>query len=630
MPLLECREITKDFGGRLIFEGLSFSVEPNQKIALIGANGAGKTSLLRIIMGEDDDFSGKVIRQSQLRMTCVAQRFQPPPGASALDCLLEPITELRARLAAAELAMDGADPEALSAILEGYGHLREEYEALKGDDAEDEGRRLLERAGLGASADSLATSLSGGEANILGLLRAILCKPNLLLLDEPGNHLDLWGQAWLEDYLKNLPMALILVSHNRWLIDRVAQKTLSIEGCTLKEFPGGYSAARLEKLKRAAAAGAGWQADRKKLERLEALVKRFAQIAAARPDPAWGKRLRARRSQLEREKAQARQRPELGEKAMDLSFQDNDARSTFALIVQGYSKAFGQRTLIRDSGFDILRGEKIALVGRNGSGKTSFILDLLAQANWDSPVLRVSPSMRLGYVSQSQDTFRPERLIREEFESLGARPQEIQALLKRFLFEYEDLGRRVRELSGGELNRLQLARAVYLKANFLILDEPTNHLDIASREAVEEALTEFDGTILLVSHDRFLLEAVADRVVFIDECAFKPYEGGFSEYWRDVGLSRLKEIDASKGLGNRAQALKGGKTAASDSGKTKEDEKRQKLSERIEELEKDREMLEKQAKVAIEGRDFALGRKKAAEIEALERLIEKLYQEWCA
>jgi ATP-binding cassette, subfamily F, member 3 len=619
MPLLELRGLRKDFGGRELFSGVNFSVEAGRKLALIGANGAGKTSLLRIIAGLDDDFGGRVIRSPELRFGYVPQRFQPEPGSTALDALLGDVRAMRAELAAMEESMSSA---AAAETLESYGALREAYELADGDAAEETALRLLERAGLGGRADSPASVLSGGEANLLGLLRALVSKPNLLALDEPGNHLDLWGKAWLEDFLKNLPIALILVSHDRWLIDRVAERTLAIEGGGIASYAGGYSAFRLQRLGQAAADGAGWQADRKKLERLEALVKRFEVIAASHVDPAWGRRLRARRSQLEREKAAARERPDLGTERMDLRFADPTSRSTYAMSVQGYRKAFGDRVLLEDSGFDVLRGEKVALVGRNGCGKSSFLRDLVATKAGDGGSIRVSPSARLGYLSQAQDDFPAGKTLTEAFEALGAKAEEIRKLLKRFLFSNDDLGCLVGELSGGELNRLQLARAVWLNADFLILDEPTNHLDIAAREAVEDALCEFEGTILLVSHDRFLLEAVADRVVFVEDGRFSTYEGSFSEYWRDAGLARTREVKAGKGMAGRADAISGKnrKPAPNPS----EDE----IVERIEALERERTRLEKDAENAVGRRDFAAGRALAAELESVSRKIEKLYDRW--
>lgn len=623
MALIECKNVRKDFAGRELFADLSFSIEEGRKVALIGPNGSGKTSLLRILAGLDDDYSGRVDRAPGLRLGYVPQRFEPEPGVLVSDVLLEDVHALRTRLLEAEAEM--SDPGAAEGVLERYGALRNRYDSLGGDEAEDHAQRLLIRAGLGGCADRPASALSGGEANVLGLLKALMAKPMLLMLDEPGNHLDLWGQAWLEDFLKGMPTALLLVSHNRWLIDREAERTLSLEGGRLYSFAGGYSAYRLERLRKAAADGAGWQADRKKIERLEEMVERIARIAASRPDPAWGKRLRARRSQLEREKSQARERPDAGRERMDPRFAPSDARSTYALRVEGYRKAFGDRTLFEDARFDALCGEKIAVVGRNGCGKTTFIRDLVANGDWNGDVLRIAPSMRVGYVSQAQDLFPGERILGDVFGDLGAKAEEARKLLRRFLFRAEDLGRRIGELSGGELNRLQIARAVWLKANFLILDEPTNHLDIVAREAVEDALCEFDGTVLLVSHDRFLIEAVADRIVFAENGTFETYEGTFSEFWRDAGRAACSGVRAAKGIEGRAAAV-----TARPAGAARKADAGGDIADRIEALEREREGLEKEAEKAVREGKFAAGRRLASEIDKLKRRIEKLYAEYCA
>lgn len=619
MPLLECRDLRKDFSGIELFAGVGFSVEAGRKLALIGPNGAGKTSLLRILAGMDDDFGGRVVRSPELRFGYAPQRFCPEPGSSVLDSLMGDVRGMRASMASMEESMASAG-ESIQPILERYGELRDAYESADGDAAEETAIRLLERAGLGGRAGDPAGALSGGEANLLGLLKALVSKPNLLALDEPGNHLDLWGRAWLEDFLGNLPIAIIVASHDRWLVDRVAERTLAIEGGGITSYSGGYSAYRLERLRQAASDGAGWQADRKKLERLERLVERFEVIASSRIDPAWGRRLRARRSQLEREKAAARERPDLGVERMDLRFADPASRSTYSLSVRGYAKSFGDRVLFEDAGFDVLRGEKVALVGRNGCGKTSFLRDVIAAKSWEGGAIKVSPSARVGYVSQAQDDFPPDRTIAGIFESLGAKTDEYRKLLRRFLFGNGDLGRRIGELSGGELNRLQLARAVWLEADFLILDEPTNHLDIAAREAVEDALEEFEGTVILASHDRFLLESVAERVVFVEDRRFVAYEGSFSEYWRDAGLARTRVVTAGRGIEGRADAV-ADPAAAPGSG---EDE----LIGRIEALEGERARVEKEAEKAVAKNDFALGRKLSAELESISRRIGKLYDQW--
>jgi len=663
MKLVEAIGLTKDWAGTPVFEGAAFSIEEGEKIGLVGRNGCGKSSLLGVLAGRDEDYRGTLRRKPGLRAALVPQAYEPPAGLACAALLAEPAARLALRLEALGEELGSLEGSALERALAEYGELRGRYELLGAEGAEEKAERLLERLGLPGSAGREAARLSGGEKNVLALALALMGEPELLLLDEPGNHLDFAGLSWLEEFVRGERRAVLMVSHNRWLLDRSVDSILELEERRVSRYSGGFSAFRLEKLKRAAGQGKEWQADRKRVERLEALVRRFAEIAAARPDPAWGKRLRARRSQLEREKAQAAERPELGGAKMSLSFAGAESKADFALVVRGYSKAFGSRVLFDGAGLDLLVGERAALVGPNGSGKTSFVRDLVAAAgSLDGGPIRVGPSMVLGYCAQERELFRAERTVAEEFGALGARDAETAKLLRRFLFGREVLEKRIASLSGGELNRLQIARAVYLGANFLVLDEPTNHLDIEGREAVEEGLADFEGTVLVVSHDRWFLEKVAERIILVEDGKLLPYEGSFAEYWRDRGasaaprssrpavsraledrgaeLSRAREArgraagGAASGAASRtpsgappgaakgetARAAKGAASAAASRAAA--------LEARIGELEKEKLRAEGESARAIGRRDFERGGRLAEEAAKLGRLLDKLYAEW--
>jgi len=638
MPLIECIELSKDWSGTPLFDKASFSIDPGQKIGLVGRNGTGKTSLVRILAGLDDDYRGSMKRKKGLIVALVPQLYEPPAGPTCVELLLEPLRLVEAEIARMEELFASDGPEASgAAALEAYGSLMERYQALGGPEAETGARRLLARAGLGATADAPASALSGGEKNVLSLARALAEAPELLILDEPGNHLDFAGLAWLEDFIRGERRAVLMVSHNRRVLDATVGSILELEGGKVTPYAGGWSDYRLEKLKRAAGQGKEWQADRRRIERLEALVRRFADIARARPDPSWGKRLRARRSQLERERAAAAEKPDFGADRMRVSFGAVEAKSDYALIVQGYSRSFGERVLFADSSLDLLAGERAALVGPNGSGKTTFIRDLVAaQGRWDEGgPIRVGPSMRIGYCAQEQEVFSGTRTVGEELEALGATRDEAFKLLKRYLFDRSALDAPTASLSGGERNRLQIARAVLLGANFLVLDEPTNHLDIESREALEEGLADFPGTMLVVSHDRWFLEKVAERLILIEDRGFRPYEGSFAEYWRDVvvaggaGVSIKARGEAKGQEGQRRGRIEdraaSRKLPAAGPGIAS---RRKALEERITSLEKRREELEAAAARSGSGRDYERAGRSAEAAAAASRELERLYAEW--
>jgi ATP-binding cassette, subfamily F, member 3 len=634
MPLIELIDVSKDYDGDPVFTGLGLKIEEGEKIGLVGRNGSGKTSLLRILAGLDDDYRGAVRRREALVVSLVPQRFEPPSGPSCVALMLERSSRVKQDLARLEEEMSSGGGEA---GLREYGELRSRYDALGGDFAEEAARRILDRSGLGAAAEAPAAALSGGEKNVLALALALAEAPDLILLDEPGNHLDFAGLAWLEEFIKGERRAVLMVSHNRSLLDAAVSRTVELDSGRLTEYSGGYSAYKLEKLRRAAGQGKDWQADRKRIERLEALVRRFAEIAAARPDPAWGKRLRARRSQLERERASAAERPASEARRISVAFGPAESKADYALIARGYGKSFGDRVLFAEAGFDLMAGERAAIVGPNGCGKTSFLRDLVAAAGkWDEGgPIRVGPSMRIGYCAQEQEVFEGGRTVEEEFDALGAKADEAIRLLRRFLFDRAILGQIVSSLSGGERNRLQIARAVFLGANFLVLDEPTNHLDIESREALEEALADFEGTVLAVSHDRWFLEKAAERLILVEGRRFVPYEGSFSEYWRDAGRrsaagagAATRARAAGRGIEGRAAAARAAVPGAAPPAAPRGDGRIEALESRITSLEKKKQELERASSAATEARDFRAAGRAAEEAARAARTLERLYAEW--
>jgi ATP-binding cassette subfamily F protein 3 len=442
-----------------------------------------------------------------------------------------------------------------------YQRARDRFDALGGDAGDSRARRALETVGLAGRESELAAVLSGGQQNMLGLARAFAAQANFIILDEPGNHLDYRGLAVLEDLMIQFDGAILLVSHNRYQLDRVTSRTLELDEGKLTSYAGNYSAYRSVKLRNAIAQQSDYLANQKRLAGLEALVKRFEQITRVRTDKAWGKRLRARRKQLGREQRDAVEEPQIAGAKMQLELVGQAAHADIALRVSSYHKAYGEVVLFEAAELDVRAGERVALVGTNGSGKSSLLQDVVAQGSWDNPVLRVGPSARIGYCPQKQDVLVAEQSLINTLRDLAPLSRDrAYAILARFLFTWEDMDRLVGELSGGERSRLQLARLMVLEPNFLILDEPTNHLDIVSREAVEEGLESFSGTVLVASHDRYFLERVAERVVWIDERAIHDFPGSSAEFWSAMG--QLDESEEMRNLRREKLELEKGIEAA--------------------------------------------------------------------
>lgn len=532
MELLRFQNVRKDYGHLPVLTDVSFQLMSGRKIGLIGQNGSGKTSILRLLVGEDEANAGAVVRAPGLRIGYVQQNVDYEEARTVLETVLAEHMQVELLLREHERRLASSPPEEVAEAAETYGRVQEEFERLGGDRQRSRAIGMLDSLGLSGRADSTVGELSGGEKNVMSLVRALVSEPELLVLDEPDNHLDFEGVAWLENFLKQFRGAVLIVSHNRYLLDRVVEGILHLEAGRVRPYAGNYSAYRAWILREKLSQQADYAANQKRLAQLEALVKRFEEFARRTADPAWGKRLRARRSQLQRERRQAVEKPVAEQESIRFRPAGATSQADIALQLRGYHKAFGDLELFDGAELEVSSGERVALLGANGSGKTTLLRDIIAHGAWDHDVIRIGPSMRVGYCGQNQEVLDERRTVLTELTiEAGFSRERASGLLAQFLFRPDDFDKRVGALSGGERNRLQLAKVLAQKPNFLILDEPTNHLDIPAREAVEDVLLDFGGTILLVSHDRYLLDKIATRVVELRDQKLQSHQGNFSEYW---------------------------------------------------------------------------------------------------
>jgi ATP-binding cassette subfamily F protein 3 len=620
MLLANLQNVSKSFGAQVVLRDVSLQIDSGQKAGLIGPNGSGKTTLLRILVGREPPSTGNAAVRRGVRIGYVPQNSEHDPDETVTDFVLTEHRRLARALRRQERRLSEAEEGSdLDSAMGAYQRARDAYDRVEGDWYPTKAEGMLDALGLAGRGDQKVGALSGGEQNVLALARALLAEPDLLLLDEPANHLDYDGVAWLEGFLVRFRGAVLLVSHNRYLLDRVVTRVLHLERAALSIYPGNYSTYRADRLRELVAQQQDYVANQKRLARLEALVQKFADIARGRSDPAWGKRLRARRKQLEREKAQAVARPDLQTRAIRPDFGTQATRADIALQLRSYSKAFGPLKLFEDVDLDVSCGERVALVGPNGSGKTSLLRDIVETGSWDNRVVRVGPSLTIGYCAQQQEVLDTDRTVQEEILSLGGvGRREAQGILARFMFGPDDLGKKVADLSGGERNRLQLARLMATRPNFLVLDEPTNHLDIPAREAMEDALADFEGTILVVSHDRYFLDKIVERVVEVRDRRLRSYPGGFSEFWeaRALATRRARARVATRGSARR-------KTAAPS-------RSARELEQRISDAEREKATLERRMEEALRRGDRRTARHAGRQIENLEQRIRSLYDEWVA
>jgi ATP-binding cassette subfamily F protein 3 len=622
--MIEALQIQKHYGVEPILTDVSLRIGAGEKIGIVGRNGAGKTTLVNILTGTDADFRGTRRVTERETIAYVRQAF-PEAGCTALEYMIADVAETRATLRTMEDAMGSADGKKLERILDEYGEIRAAYDAAGGDEAEARAMAFLGNIGLDERAETAVELLSGGEKNVLAMGRALLARPDVLFLDEPGNHLDAWGLAWLEDFIRSYPGAVVVISHNRYLMDRVCERIIEIENGKATSYTGNYSAYRIERLRNAVSGEMAWRADRKKIERLEALVKRFEEIARRTADPAWGKRLRARRTHLEKTKEAAAEKPVDPVSSFAVEFDSEASRADLAMKVTDLTCAFGDRVLFSSASFTIRTGERVALVGPNGSGKTTCIREILRRAGEGDRSAMIGPSMKVAYCSQHADTLDPGSTVVGAFYDAGAKTfDEAWKTLSRFLFARNSLDQKIASLSGGELNRLQLALAMYRKANFLILDEPTNHLDIAACEAIEDALSDYAGTILAVSHDRYFLDRIATSVLEIAEGSIVEWDGNFSEFWYARYGSSIHFAPGTKApaSGIKTDATRSSTAASPASAASAE------IERRIVSLENEKKNAESAMGEAYSAGNLEKARNLGTKLARLTREIERLYDSW--
>ncbi len=540
MIALSLSNVSLLLGARPIFKNLFWEIQHDQRIGLIGPNGAGKSSLLKLIVGEyTPEPGGAVVFAKGITVGYLPQAPEFGLGRTVLDVALSG----HARLAEVEtelLRLEGKladpriynDPHALSRSLEAQQKYLEEYEQLGGATYEGRVRETLRGLGLGeVDWNKPVETLSGGQKKLVGLVRLLLAQPSVLLLDEPDNHLDLAGKAYLEQLILNYPGAVVLVSHDRYMLDAVVTQIVEIEGGQLTVFAGDYSGYVIDKEARLARQEELYQIQQRQIARLEMALKRY-QLWVQRSDK-FASRVRAMKSRLAQ--VDRRDRPLLERRRMELALAGWRG-SNKVLELNGVCKAFGSVTLLRGVNLLVRHGERVGMVGANGAGKSVLLRLVTGQETPDAGEIKIGPSVKLGYYAQEHETLdfaqTPLELVRR------ARPiteQGAVAFLNRYLFTYRQVSLPIRELSGGERSRLQLAALVLSDANFLLLDEPTNNLDIASAEVLENALDDFEGTALLISHDRYFLDRTVHRIVELAGGTLTEYLGGYSDYAEKKG-----------------------------------------------------------------------------------------------
>jgi ATP-binding cassette subfamily F protein 3 len=525
MTLVSLDNISKSYGTDLVLKDVSWQIEEGRKIGLLGSNGVGKTTLFRIITGELDKDRGDLTRSRTLKIGFLPQECQLEDDLSLFDEMLKPFSDLlKLHDRLRDLEREMSSGKNLNKLMKRYGELQIEYENSGGYTYENKIETVL--SGLGFKKEDFDKNiniLSGGEKNRAALASVLLSEPNLLLLDEPTNHLDIEGTEWLEDYLSEFPGTVVLVSHDRYFLDWVIREVVELEDHQIEKYKGNFSAYVIEKARRQEKSLKEYQAQKEFILKTEEFIRR--NIAGQKT-----KQAQSRRKALE--KLERLEKPKTKAKKVKLSFAPTQRSSRGLVWSEGLDKRFGDRVLFENVDFFLERYDRVGLIGPNGSGKTTFLKMLLGKERPTSGELKIGGNLDIGYYDQEHEGLDMESSVSDEIWKI--KPQmlasELRSFLAKFLFFEDDVFRKIKTFSGGEQSRIVLAKLILSKPNLLILDEPTNHLDIASREVLENSLSEFGGTILVVSHDRYFLNRVVNKIYAIEDMSLKEYLGNYSYY----------------------------------------------------------------------------------------------------
>lgn len=626
MIILQANKIERSFAGDVLFDNINLQVDERDRIALVGKNGAGKSTLLKILVGEEEPTSGEINKKKDISLSYLAQDSRFESENTIYDEMLHVFDDLRrteTQLRQMELEMGEKSGEDLDKLMADYDRLSENFRQDGGFTYEADIRAILNGFKFDESMWQMKIAeLSGGQNTRLALAKMLLEKPNLLVLDEPTNHLDIETIAWLENYLVNYSGALIIVSHDRYFLDKVATVTLDLTKHSLDRYVGNYSRFVELKEQKLATEAKNYEKQQKEIAALEDFVNRNLVRASTT------KRAQSRRKQLE--KMERLDKPETSKKSANMTFQSEKTSGNVVLTVENAAIGYDGEILSEPINLDLRKMNAVAIVGPNGIGKSTFIKSIVDQIPFIKGEKRFGANVEVGYYDQTQSKLTPSNSVLDElWNDFKLTPEvEIRNRLGAFLFSGDDVKKSVGMLSGGEKARLLLAKLSMENNNFLILDEPTNHLDIDSKEVLENALIDFDGTLLFVSHDRYFINRVATHVLELSENGSTLYLGDYDYY-----VEKKAEVEAIQTAEASTSNQEKEESPVNDYQAQKESQKEaRKLMRQIESLESEIEELESKSQAIseqmLETNDAEKLMEMQAELEKISHRQEEAMLEW--
>lgn len=533
---IELNNIKKNYGLKNVLDGVSFEVKTGERIALIGSNGTGKSTILKIIKGEENQDLGTINIRKNATIEMLNQIYKTESQnmlvADFLQQGFEDIIKLENSMKELEEKMSTISNDEIQKILNKYGRIQEEYIAIGGYEMQEKYKKIC--SGFKFNENILNKQynlLSGGEKTIVNLAKILLKNPSILLLDEPTNHLDIETLQWLENFLISYNGTILMVSHDRYFLDKVATKTILLEDGKEKIYFGNYSYFLEEDERRTLAQFEIYKNQQKQIEKMKESIQLLRRFGEKTQNEKFYKRAKCIEKRLE--KMQVIDKVYLEKEGLKLEINLKERSGNDVISIEDLSKQYSNKTVFNEVNLDIVYGEKVALIGKNGTGKSTLIKVILGQEKDFIGNIKIGSSVKIGYIPQDIKFENEEETILGFFiKSFKGNETQARTILAKFMFRGENVFKKIEKLSGGEKVRLMLAELIQKDVNFLILDEPTNHIDIETREVLEEAIKNYKGTVLFVSHDRYFINAIANRIIEISDNKINSYIGNYDDYQR--------------------------------------------------------------------------------------------------